>query len=141
MRPKNETPPLNDSWSDLSIENSLSSEATVTGPIVLKHLFAEPLFSEIEFGFPSSFESLLHNGESSSRNDPQPQLRSKPITLEYLFAEPLFSGIKFDLPSSEDYMMIEPLFSNLIVPGEPKNGGNIRKKNRAKLLCLRYCYK
>ena len=25
-------------------------------------------------------------------------------------------------------MMIEPLFSNLIVPGEPKNGGNIRRK-------------
>ena len=32
-------------------------------------------------------------------------------TLEPIFAEPLFTGIKYGSPASENYMMIEPLFS------------------------------
>ena len=71
-----------------------------------------------------SSDGAPHNGESSSRNNSQPQLRPECISLEHLFAEPLFSRIEFGLPSSKDYMMIEPLFLNLNLPGEFKNGSN-----------------
>ena len=36
------------------------------------------------------------------------------LTLKPIFAEPLFTGIEYETPASENYMMIEPLFSEFL---------------------------
>ena len=48
---------------------------------------------------------------TGSLNSPPKNIVIVFSTLEPIFAEPLFTGIKYGSPASENYMMIEPLFS------------------------------
>ena len=77
--------------------------------------------SDSPFPFHSQPSDNIYNNSGSANIDDYELVdtftgvhdatKSEFIVLECLFAEPLFSEIEFGLPSSEDYTMIEPLFS------------------------------